>query len=378
MPSHPSIPVRREVPAWLRAALLLALLYGFLVAIGLMSSAFKILGEGHAGGLFAGVTNPFAALAVGILATVLVQSSSVTTSTIVALCGSGQLALETAVPMVMGANIGTTVTNTLVSIGSVRRSAEFRRAFACATVHDIFNFCSVAVLLPLELMTGFLHGAARTLTDLVSFGGGVTFKSPVKAAVKVGTRSVQGVIEETGLTGGALSIALLVVSLGLIFLCLKYITRNMRVLLVDRIEASLNSVLGRSGVLGMVVGMAITVSVQSSSITTSLLVPLCASGILTLQNAFPITLGANIGTTITALLASMAADSPLGLTVALVHLLFNLAGTLVFYPVPTLRNIPIRGARRLALLASNNKLWLLVYVVVAFVLLPGLGILLFE
>lgn len=366
------------MPAWLRLLLLLVLLYGFLVAVGLMSSAFKILGAGSAGGLFEGVVSPFAALAVGILGTVLVQSSSVTTSTIVALCGSGQLSLELAVPMIMGANIGTTVTNTLVSVGSVRRSGEFRRAFACATVHDIFNYCAVLVMLPIELATGVLAKSAVWLTDLFGGGGGVEYESPIKGAIKAGTKAVQGALEDVGLQGGGLSAALLVVALAMIFLCLNLITKNMRALLVARIEASLNSVLGRSGVLGLVVGMLITVSVQSSSITTSLLVPLCAAGILTLPNAYPITLGANIGTTVTALLASMAAESSLGLTIALVHLLFNLSGTLLFYGVPPLRQIPLRGARLLAILTTNNKLWLLVYVGVAFVLLPGLAILLFD
>ena len=66
----------------------------------------------------------------------------------------------------------------------------------------------------------------------------------------------------------------------------------------------------------------------------------------------------------------MAADSSLGLTIALVHLLFNLAGTLLFYPIPALRALPIKGARKLAVLATGNMLWLLVYVFVAFILIP--------
>jgi sodium-dependent phosphate cotransporter len=371
-------PPARGLPTWARILALFGLLYGFLVAIGLMSSAFKILGAGQAGGLFEGVANPFAALAVGILGTVLVQSSSVTTATIVALCGSGQLSLDIAVPMIMGANIGTTVTNTLVSIGSVRRSAEFQRAFECATVHDVFNYCAVIVLLPIEMATGYLRSSAEWLTEFVALGDGVTYKSPVKAAVKAGTKQIQGALEGMGLEGGALSTVLLIVALGMIFICLTQITKNMRVLLVARIEASLNRVLGRSGLLGMLVGVLITVSVQSSSITTSLLVPLCAAGILTLPNAYPITLGANIGTTVTALLASMAADSSLGLTIALVHLMFNLSGTLLLYPIPALRMIPIHGARWLAALATANKMWLLVYVFVAFIMVPGLGILLFD
>jgi sodium-dependent phosphate cotransporter len=366
------------MPGWLQAIYLVVLLYGFLVAVGLMSGSFKIMGAGSAGGLFEGVTNPFAALAVGILATVLVQSSSVTTSTIVALCGSGQLGLDLAVPMIMGANIGTSVTNTLVSIGSVRRSAEFRRAFACATVHDIFNYLSVLVLLPLELATGFLRKAAETLSAQVSFGEGSDYKSPIKSAVKFGTKGIQGVCEDLGLEGGWLAAMLLALALALIFFCLMQITKTMRSLLMARIEASLNRVLGRSGLLGIVVGVGITVSVQSSSITTSLLVPMCAAGILSLRNAFPITVGANIGTTVTALLASAAADTGLGLTIALVHLLFNLAGTALFYPLPALRELPLRGARRLALLATMNKGWLFAYLIVAFAILPGVAILLFD
>ena len=78
--------------------------------------------------LFSAVSNPIAGLCVGILGTVLVQSSSASTSVIVGLVASGALGVEQAVPMVMGANIGTTVTNTLVSLGHVRQSAEFKKS----------------------------------------------------------------------------------------------------------------------------------------------------------------------------------------------------------------------------------------------------------
>jgi len=316
----------------------------------------------------------------GIMATVLVQSSSVTTAAIVALVGSGTLPLGMAVPMVMGANIGTTVTCVLVSIGSVRRSAEFRRAFACATVHDVFNLICVAVLLPLELMTGFLQSTAMKMTEFLSGLGaqGVQYESPIKAAVKAGAKEVEGLVLAIGFEGASLALALLVIAIGLIFLSLAYITKNMRALLINRIEKSLNQVLARSGLMGILIGIIITVSVQSSSITTSLLVPLCAAGILTIPNAFPITLGANIGTTVTALLASLAAEGSAGLTIALVHLLFNLTGTLMIYPVPAMRKIPVRVAEWLAMLATHNKLWILVYVGVLFIGLPLAGVFLFN
>ncbi len=364
-----------------RVLALFVLLYGFLLAIGLMESAFRGFGSGRAGGLFEGVDNPFTALMVGVLATVLVQSSSVTTSTIVALVASGQLSLGLAVPMVMGANIGTSMTSTLVSLGSVRRSLEFRRAFACATVHDVFNLLSVAVLLPLELATGWLQDASsRLATVLHSSGGGVesSYSSPVKAAVKAGTALLEGLLRDTGAPQPWLAILTLAVALGLIFFCLTRIMHVMRKLLADRIEAALNRMLERSGLFGIAAGAAMTVAVQSSSITTSMLVPMVGAGILSLRNAYPIVLGCNIGTTGTALLASLATGSELALAIALVHLLFNGAGTVLFYAVPGLRTVPPHLADRLAMMAARDKVWLVVYLVTVFVALPLGGILLFK
>ncbi|MEI5617209.1 thymidylate synthase, partial [Streptomyces brasiliscabiei] len=86
----------------------------------------------------------------------LIQSSSTVTSIIVGLVAGG-LPVELAIPMIMGANIGTTVTNTLVSLGHVRYKDEFKRAFASATIHDFFNLLAVAIFLPLEMAFGILE-----------------------------------------------------------------------------------------------------------------------------------------------------------------------------------------------------------------------------
>jgi len=140
----------------------------------------------------------------------------------------------------------------------------------------------------------------------------------------------------------------------------------------------MNAILSRgAGVGAIVVGILITVAVQSSSITTSVLVPMVGAGILTLENAYPVTLGANLGTTITALLASIAADRPEALTVALTHTLFNLAGILVFYPVPRMRRLPIEAAMWIAKLAAERKQLVLYYILGIFIVLPVLGVLLF-
>jgi len=361
-----------------RVLLVFVLLGGFLVAIQCMGGSIKLMGKGTSESLFQGIANPFAALAVGILATVLVQSSSTTTSMIVALVGSGELEVQQAVPMIMGANIGTTVTNTLVSIGHVRQSAAFRRAFAAATVHDFFNLLCVGLLLPLELMTGFLSKTAIALTDVVAGSSGAEYKSPIKAAVKQGYTAILDLLKSMGLEGTPLAIVVLLVGIGLTFLCLVLITKNMRKLIAGPLEEALNRSLGRSGLIGIGIGILVTIAVQSSSITTSLLVPLCAAGILSLENAFPLMLGANIGTTVTALLASAATDSTAGLTIALVHAFFNLVGTALFYPVRRLRMIPIRLAEGLAERASQNPGWVLAYVGGAFVLIPLLGMWIFE
>lgn len=359
-----------------RLLALVALLYAFLVGVDLLGSGIAGLGGDAADALFGGVANPLAGLAVGVLATVLVQSSSVTTSTIVALVGTGVVSVADAVPMVMGANIGTTVTNTLASVGAIRRTSDFKRAFAGATVHDLFNVLAVAVLLPLQLATGVLSRVAINLSGVLGGVGGGEFESPLKSAVGAGAGAVEAVVGGAGGHVGA--VLLIVLGLGLLFATLALITRNMRLVIAGTAERSLNNVLGRSGVLSIAVGVVLTVAVQSSSITTSLLVPMLAAGVLTLPNAYPITLGANVGTTVTALIAALAVPQIEGLQIALVHLLFNLAGILLFYPVPALRRIPIAGAERLADLAARRKSMVVAYVLVFFLVLPVTGVVLLR
>src|SRR6056297_2612778 len=185
-PANPSVRPDRVVPPPLRALLVVALLYAFLVGVGLLEEGISALGEGFTTGLLDQVANPISGLFAGVLFTVLVQSSSVSTATIVALVGAGTVPVDLAVPMVMGANIGTTVTNTLAAIGNIRRPKEFELGFAAATMHDVFNLLAVAILLPLELLTGFLTQIALWLTELLR-GTEVSEvgRSPIRSAVKL-------------------------------------------------------------------------------------------------------------------------------------------------------------------------------------------------
>ncbi len=357
-----------------RALVVVTLLYLFLVGVNGLGSGFRALGEGVLDSFFAATTNPFAGLVIGILATTLVQSSSVTTAMIVGMVSESGLEVQYAVPMIMGANIGTTVTNTIASLSHMGRKEEFRRAFAVATVHDFFNYLAVVVLLPLELATRFLETAARALQSVLSGLYVPRSESPIKQAIAAGGDLIESGLERV-LTDQWVAVAYILVSGVLIFSTLLGIVTVMRSSMLSRIEALVSRALARNVIIAMAVGVVATVMVQSSSITTSLLVPLAGAGVLKLEHAFPVTLGANVGTTVTALLAAFAVtdgNAAAGLTIALVHLMFNLSATVLIYPFEPIRRIPIRLARWLADAAVKSRRWAILYVIGLFYVVPVL------
>lgn len=356
----------------------LLLLLVFLSGIRGLGDGFKLLGGDLLDAFFSATANPFIALMVGILATTLVQSSSVTTSMVVGLVAAPEnpLPLTNAVPMIMGANIGTTATNTIVSLAHMGRQSEFRRAFAVATCHDFFNYLSVAVLLPLEIATGVLSSAASKLTESAHFMEGGDFDSPISALLKVVIAPARGLAEALFDSPQAQGVVLVLVSGALIFGALMLIVRLLHSRLLSKAGQMVEKALGRSAVVAMLIGCLVTAAVQSSSITTSLLVPLAGVGVLTLEKAFPVTLGANIGTTMTALMASLAVSGPnarAGVEIAVVHLCFNLAGILLVYPWPPVRNLVLASVRRFAEFASRSKMLAIAYMAVIFYGLPALA-----
>jgi sodium-dependent phosphate cotransporter len=315
---------------------------------------------------------------IGILATTLVQSSSVSTSLIVGLVAApgDPLPVANAVPMIMGANIGTTVTNTLVSLGHIGRPEEFRRAFAVATCHDFFNFLAVAVFLPLEMLTGYLRHTAEWLSSLLTGVGGVEYESPIKNSLTATLGPIKRAIALVFEGAGAQAVTLILISVGLIFTALYLLVRVMRSAMRARVEGLVSRGLDQAPLLAIIIGVVVTVMVQSSSITTSLLVPLAGAGLITLRQAFPITVGANIGTTVTAALAALAATGPnaeAGITIALVHLLFNMNATFLIFGFKRIREIPLAAAARLADFAVTSRRYALLYVIILFYGIPALA-----
>mmetsp|Transcript_49696 Transcript_49696/g.138011 ORF Transcript_49696/g.138011 Transcript_49696/m.138011 type:complete len:608 (+) Transcript_49696:73-1896(+) len=512
-------PLTAEGPSalgWPRAAAGVALacffLYVFLVGLALLGDAFKCLGGRSAGNLFGAISNPIAGLMTGILATVLVQSSSTSTSIVVGLVGAHQMSVKTGIPIIMGANIGTSVTNTLVSMGQSGDRITLQRSFAGATVHDMFNILTVLCLLPLEVVVGAIQGEGGALywiTKVIAdaaMGSGSKKEDPLKGksptkiitspltkavivnnkhvinALALGapaamsatwvnatagcgpigrrlmassekpestsasrallsrrlsdglggmdcsryfcvgkelkgtfkkisksgykkltscggyiaevdievcgedrcfldagayyTRYVEqgriikgGFVEGAGDMGGgaiALVLSLILLCGGLVGLC-----KVLSFLFMGGAKRAIVAATRTNDYVAMLVGCLMTVVVQSSSVVTSVLTPLCGIGLLPLAKMFPMSLGANVGTTATALIAALSAFTHDAVHIALCHLVFNLEGILIWFPAPVMRRVPLGAAKLLGLYAAHFRLVPVIYVVVVFVIVPG-------
>lgn len=355
---------------WLAIA---TLVYLLISSVGMIGAGFKGATRGQAADLFQFATNPFTGLIIGILATAMIQSSSTVTSIIVGLVAGG-LPVETAVPMIMGANIGTTITNTIVSLGHVRRKKEFRRAFASATVHDFFNVMAVAIFLPIEILFHPLATVGGFFAELLVGGENVSVKefNFIKAATAPVIEAFTSIA--TAISESAAFILLIVFGVLIIFLSITVIGKLLKKLMVGTAKKIMHNAIGKGPISGITSGAIVTILVQSSSTTTSLMVPLAGSGVFRLKQIYPFTLGANIGTTITALLAATAISGEtavFALQIALVHLIYNSCAVILIYGIKNLRKLPVRGALWLGKVATENKTIALAYILGVFFALPA-------
>ncbi|MFD1007820.1 MULTISPECIES: Na/Pi symporter [Oceanisphaera] len=357
---------------WLSWLLVSLLIYVLLVAVGAIGSGFKAAAGSNAKELFAFASNPIIALIVGVVATALIQSSSTVSSIIVGMVAGG-LPIAIAIPMIMGANIGTSLTSTLVSLGHIRDGNEFKRAFSAATIHDSFNILAVALLLPLELLFRPLATASEYLAGLLVSDASVSMSGMNFMKVLLSPASDLLKASVAWLPGIWSGVALILIGIGLILMVVTQIGKVLRTLMVGRAMNILHTAVGRGPVSGMASGTLVTVLVQSSSTTSSLIVPLAGTGVFSLKQVYPFLLGSNIGTTITALLAATAisgAAAMVALQIALVHLLFNLLAIVLIYVLPFLRQVPVHMAETLATLAQRNKAYVAAYIGGVFFALP--------
>jgi sodium-dependent phosphate cotransporter len=334
-----------------------------------MGTGFKLMGSDFSETILSTIKDPVSSFFIGLLATSVIQSSSATTSILVTLCATGVLPLETAIPAVLGANIGTTITNTLVSFGHITRKEEFGRAFGGSVVHDFFNILAAAILLPIEIVFHPLQQISTAMANSFVGVGGLKVASPVKiitAPVIEGLEEIFGFIS-------FLDILFIALGLIILFISLKIIVSCTRFLVVDRGEKLISKYLFGGALISFSLGLGLTSLVQSSSITTSLIIPLVGAGVLTIEKIFPYTLGANIGTTVTALLAALALGGEefggIGITIAFVHLMFNVIAICIIYPLKPIRRIPIILAEKFGefvISAKKNALMMILFYIAIF------------
>ncbi|XP_054440678.1 sodium-dependent phosphate transport protein 2C [Pteronotus mesoamericanus] len=436
----------RALLGFLKACGLLGGLYVFICSLDILSSAFQLLGSKVAGDIFKDdvvLSSPVAGLVIGVLATVLVQSSSTSSAIVVSMVASKLLTVQASVPIIMGVNVGTSITSTLVSMAQSGDRDEFRRAFGGSAVHSIFNWLTVLILLPLEsaaaplqTLSALALGAARRqagghapdilkvltrpLTHLIvqldtgvlasSAAGNATNGSLLKrwcgarettpgnnssrhgsaASGPDPQRNGSAATEPlpcrhlfagTALTDLAVGLVLLAGSLLVLCSCLVLVVKLLHSMLRGRVARAVRAVIHAdfpfpvrwlSGYLAILVGAGLTFVLQSSSVFTAAVVPLMGVGVISLERAYPLLLGSNIGTTATALLAALASPANVllsALQVALIHFFFNLAGLLLWYVVPALR-LPIPLAKRFGDLTARYRWVAVAYLLLSFLLLP--------
>ncbi|XP_063729050.1 sodium-dependent phosphate transport protein 2A-like isoform X2 [Symsagittifera roscoffensis] len=394
----------------LQLCAIFVLLYFFVCSVDLMSNGLKLIMGSSANSVFESdiMRNPVAGLMIGVMGTVLLQSSSTSTAIIVTLVASKTLNVKQAIPMVMGANIGTSVTSTFVAMGQINVRKEFERAFAGATVHDMFNWLTVIVLLPVEICTGYLlwlsglmvsnvksdsseesvdlpglKTITKPLTDLIVIVSSNTSSRILKSdcGEKQHHEPCKALFNLLNWSDSASGASVLVLSIVCLCVCLVLLVKVLRLLfshyISDIIKKTVNSQLPKpfgflTGYVAAIIGALLTVVIQSSSIFTSTLTPLVGIGVLELETIFPLTLGSNLGTTGTGILAAFANENlNVSLQIALCHLLFNLSGFILWYPVPLLRKLPLWLARQLGRITADYRWFALVYLIGMFLIAPS-------
>ncbi|XP_004557140.1 sodium-dependent phosphate transport protein 2B [Maylandia zebra] len=448
--------ILRVLTGILKLVLLLGLLYMFICSLDVLSSAFQLVGGRAAGDIFKNsevLTNPVAGLVIGVLVTVLVQSSSTSSSIVVSMVASGLLEVKMAVPIIMGANIGTSVTNTIVAMMQAGDRNEFRRAFAGATVHDFFNWLSVLILLPLEAATGVLYKVTKLIIDSFHLESGEDAPELLKVITDPLTKSIiqldksvisaiatddkvgmnkslikkwcktetnttfwnvtvntcppgdicweegnqtwtqmnetftnyikrcNHIFANTTLSELAVGLILLAGSLFVLCTCLILIVKLLNSMLKGQVAVLIKKVLNTDlpfpftflmGYVAILVGAGMTFLVQSSSVFTSAITPLVGIGVISLERAYPLTLGSNIGTTTTSILAAMASPGETlenSLQIALCHFFFNIFGIALWYPIPFMR-LPIRLARGLGNKTAKYRWFAVIYLIFVFLVFP--------
>ncbi|XOV95135.1 MAG: Na/Pi symporter [Bacteroidota bacterium] len=347
---------------WRNIAIVLFSIICFLLSISWLGFGFSRIGKEAAESIIIATSNPFIGLFIGLLATAILQSSSTTTSMAVAAVAAGSLSLDQAVPIVIGANVGTTITSTIVSMSYITSTGEFRKAVAGGTIHDFFNILTVIILFPLELKYGILTDLSHYFVQFIHVDASSGLKFDLFGIGKVINSIGDVLIRWVGVLG------LIIGSFILLFAAVKIMSGVLSKELIGNTKSRFESVFNLP-VRSFGWGLFLTTIIQSSSVTTSLLVPLTATGKIKIENALRFIIGANIGTTLTAILASLF-KSEAAVSLAFVHFFFNLIGSFIFLFIPFASRIPIALSQYLGYMSEKYRIVGLMYIIITFFIFP--------
>lgn len=329
-----------------------------ITSIYLILDGAQGIGAGPISHLFDLATNPLIGLLIGVLATASIQSSTTITTLTVAAVGTGGVSVPVAIPIILGANIGTTITASIVSFSYIGHRANFRRAFTSASLHTWFNVTFVAIAFILESLFHPLQRITGSVSDSL-VGEGAT--STGRGLFTVFAPFIENVGAD-GFLGAFLphrvaSVVSILLGTALVLAAVRILNSQLSILTAAATRTMLERASGASDALGVLSGSVITAAVQASSVTVSSLLPFAVSKSLKLREILAITLGANVGTTLMALLTALAVPGALGpyaVQAALVHVTFNTMGALLILLVPPLREWVIRLAELSGRLAARG------------------------
>lgn len=329
-------PSRSEIIGFLVGAAALA--YAYMISLEFLSFGLSLADFARFGTDRDAAASHYVAVAIGLLSASIAQSSSLATSIVAGAFASGTVDLSWGVHAVFGANIGTTLTAAVVTLRYARRASEFERALRGALMHITFNVVTAFPLIILETrgiglsswISSYLPEHAESAASHASPEATGLFGRPIGTLASY-------LIDDLGFGPRESGVTLFLCGLVAMIVGLFGLVRMMRRYATETVERAMSSALMRGRTASFLAGIVVTVVMQSSTLSTSLMIPLFASGVLDQRRGFALIAGANLGTTLK-LVAAAFAGSQGSIEIAVTHFVFNAIGAAVLLGLPYIRS----------------------------------------
>ncbi|KAI6234525.1 hypothetical protein M3Y99_00805000 [Aphelenchoides fujianensis] len=426
--------VQRVVGVFLKIGVLFTIIFCFICSLGLLTDAFKLIGVrgiGHTIKSSSLIQNPVSASILGMMSTLVLQNGSTLVSILVGMVASGLITVHHALPIIIGSEMGASLTNALISLAQSGDRNKFRRSFAAATMNDAFNILNYMVLLPSEISFGVIEKLSGMMVQPLVGTKGAELKTlnlltdplleeivhiddeAINAAIAAGENHSIPIGRDTFIfrcvdldtkeidpncpydhlfaysfwSDAFIGSVLLAFAIFALICCLVGIVQTMQSLLAGRVAVLARRLLDQecphpfeflTGYLVMLVGALIVfvLQVQSNTVLRSALTPLVGIGVVTLDRLYPLLLGERQHRQQFYLAYwRLCSADPIKLKetlqIALCETLCNIFGVLAFYPIPFFRKLPMRVAMTLGDLTATYRWFSLVYIALFFFITPA-------